>query len=164
MTSHPIRPVGFRVDANPASVSDARRRLTSIAAAWDVLGDAAMENLALCAAEVLANAAIHTSAPFVAAICWTGAAVRVEVSDASPVLPHLVAPDAQPAREAAPGLGLTVVHHIAAAWGAATHHVGKTVWFDVTPDGRTPGDHVCAAMPSSPPPSIASMSAVSADA
>lgn len=156
MTHRRPRPVGFRVDATPAAVGEARRRLTGIAASWGVLDDDALDDLALCAAEVLANAAIHSGAPFVAAIRWTGTAVRVEVSDVSPVLPRLLTPVAGPTHDAEGGLGLVVLDRIAAAWGVTSQCAGKTVWFEVAPDGAAPSDDVRGALPSSSLPLVAS--------
>jgi anti-sigma regulatory factor (Ser/Thr protein kinase) len=129
----------FLVEAEPEAVSDARHRITSVVRSWDVpLLEAAYDDLALVAGEVITNAVRYSGAPCGVAVWWTGVRVRVEVTDCDPVRPspRESAPDAEGGR------GLVLVEAVAAAWGSRADPAGKVVWFEVGPrdaPGPAPG-------------------------
>jgi hypothetical protein len=57
-------------------------------------------------------------------------ALRVEVSDSSPAMPHLLAPRRP---EDVTGRGLQIVDELATHWGVTPLGRGKSVWFELSP-------------------------------
>ncbi|MGW2374232.1 MULTISPECIES: ATP-binding protein [Kitasatospora] len=87
------------------------------------------EDVLLMVSELVTNACLHApGGPRELRLDWDGIRLRVEVSDASPVLPRLVAAD-DPGRPG--GHGLRVVDRLARAWGAGPDDGGKLVWLEV---------------------------------
>lgn len=88
----------------------------------------------LLTSEVVSNAVLHGRSGPTVTVELTPDRVRVEVSDASPVLPvrkHY-------GLEATTGRGLMLLETIATAWGAEPLERGKRVWFDL--EVPAPGD------------------------
>lgn len=112
----------FRHDR--AAVGDARRFVSELLEDrhHDVI-DAAV----LLTSEVVSNAIVHGRSGPTVAVQLAPDRVRVEVSDASPVLPvrkHY-------GLEATTGRGLMLLETIATAWGVEPLESGKRVWFDL---------------------------------
>ncbi|MFJ1705998.1 ATP-binding protein [Kitasatospora sp. NPDC088346] len=82
----------------------------------------------LLVTELVTNACLHAGGPRELVLSLAGPAIRVEVSDASPVEPA-IRTGQHPAVPS--GHGLKVVDRLAAAWGFAHHEQGKTVWLEV---------------------------------
>ncbi|MFI0937439.1 ATP-binding protein [Streptomyces sp. NPDC021020] len=131
----------FRVSADEAAVTAARREVLNVVRGWRVpFTNAMFDDLGLLTGEIVTNAIRHAEAPCVVAVRWTGTRVRVEVTDASPVRPkpRHGSPDAEGGR------GLLLVDALAADWGSADDPAGKVVWFEVgareqPPPWSTPG-------------------------
>ncbi len=124
------------LSADPSSVSAARRfltsRLTGTSADTSVAADAV-----LVVSELVTNAVLHAEGPIVVEVVVSGegtasgtTAVRIVVSDASPVAPVL--------REygdgAATGRGLGLIASLARQWGVETNGSGKAVWVEIDGD------------------------------
>ncbi|MER5352105.1 ATP-binding protein [Kitasatospora sp. NPDC002551] len=90
--------------------------------------DGVVEDVVLLAAELVANAMLHGDGPLELVLDVTGARLRIEVSDRSPVMPT----PRQPHNPALPGgHGLFIVERTADRWGAEPHGQGKTIWAEV---------------------------------
>jgi anti-sigma regulatory factor (Ser/Thr protein kinase) len=82
----------------------------------------------LLTSELVTNAIRHAGTSFEVDVAPTNdGQVEVSVSDASPVVPHMV--EVPP--EAQSGRGLFFVQHYAQAWGVEPTSRGKRVWFVV---------------------------------
>ncbi|MFJ8622033.1 ATP-binding protein [Kitasatospora sp. NPDC093550] len=89
----------------------------------------AVEDVLLMVSELVTNACLHTpGGPRELRLRWDGDRLRVEVADASPVLPRLRR-SADPGRPG--GHGLRVVDRLSRAWGAQPEDGGKLVWLEV---------------------------------
>ncbi|MFD9795183.1 ATP-binding protein [Streptomyces sp. NPDC059070] len=116
----------------PRSVGRARALLAEQARAWKV-PDGLTDTAVLLLSELMTNAVRHGRAPAdreVRARCALGGNVlRVEVADASAVLPcpRPAGPDDESGR------GLALVGELSDAWGAGPrpYGIGKTVWFEL---------------------------------
>ncbi|MFI6445717.1 ATP-binding protein [Kitasatospora sp. NPDC050543] len=124
----------FTVAADPRSTLRARKLVMQAARGWRVLDEAALGDLELCTAEIVANAVEHTRDVSMVRVSGTKFGVRVEVTDTDPQLPQPSAPDLD--RES--GRGLLLVDALAAGWGAHPSGTGKTVWFEITPTTAQP--------------------------
>ncbi|MFD6892814.1 ATP-binding protein [Streptomyces sp. NPDC059957] len=99
------------------------------------------DDVLLLVSEVVANACMHAGGPNSLLLHLTAERLRIEVTDASPVVPVYRFP-ADPARPG--GHGLLIVKRLARAWGADPVDGGKCVWVEVaTPpplreSGETP--------------------------
>lgn len=88
----------------------------------------AADDVLLLVSEVVANACMHAGGPNSLLLRYTAERLRIEVTDASPVLPvHRLPTD--PARPG--GHGLLIVKRLARAWGADPVDGGKCVWVEV---------------------------------
>ncbi|WP_433894549.1 ATP-binding protein [Streptomyces sp. CA-111067] len=147
-----MSPHGFRVAAEDAAVSRARRKILALVRTWDVpLTDEAFDELALLASEVITNAIRYSRASCVVVVRWTGARVRVEVTDTEPTRP--IPRDEQ--LDAEGGRGLQLVESLAADWGSAAVPGGKVVWFEVGAEDVEQGAAIGPAGPLSEPGSRA---------
>jgi anti-sigma regulatory factor (Ser/Thr protein kinase) len=132
---------GFSVGVEEGCVPEARHKIGTLVRDWNVpLSDEQVAEVELLSTEVITNAVRHTREACAVAVRWTGARVRVEVTDASPVRPkpRHGSPDAEGGR------GLLLVDALAAAWGSTDDPAGKVVWFEVgareqPPPWSTPG-------------------------
>jgi hypothetical protein len=135
MTTDPLTsPYGFRVDAEPEAVSEARRRIVALVRAWDVaLPEDTLGDMELLSTELITNAVRYTQAPCSVVVRWTGVRVRVEVTDVDPVRPQ----PRHGSLDAEGGRGLLLVESLAAAWGSTADPAGKVVWCEVGPPDTT---------------------------
>lgn len=123
---------GFRVTPANRSVGDARRRIAERVRRWRTgITAVQVDDLLLLSSEVITNAVTHTGVTCVVCVRWTGAEVRVEVTDPDPQLPHVVS--TVPASES--GRGLWLVSALATAWGTKQGPAGKVVWFEIAVGG-----------------------------
>ncbi|MFI1097096.1 ATP-binding protein [Streptomyces sp. NPDC020917] len=130
MTKPTTVPVGFRVEAETVAVSEARHKIQTLVRNWDLpLPGDALRELELLSSEVITNALRYSDASCAVTVRWTGARVRVEVTDTSSAHPK--------PRESSPdsegGRGLLLVDALAADWGTTADPAGKIVWFEVGP-------------------------------
>ncbi|WP_329496275.1 ATP-binding protein [Kitasatospora herbaricolor] len=134
--SFPV-PQEWDVEPDRAAVRPARRLIREIAGFWGVpLSECALQDVELCAGELLANAVEHTGARCRVTVRWTGEALRVEVADTS-----LRPPDPSSAEDTTTGgRGLCLVAGLSRAWGWEPVGAGKVVWFEVAADRPAVGD------------------------
>ncbi|MFB7620159.1 ATP-binding protein [Kitasatospora sp. NPDC056181] len=119
-------PLEWGVPPDGAAVPAARRLVLEIVRAWGVpLSGEALEELELCASEVIANAVGHAKARCAVTVRRVDGRLRVEVADPHPTLERR---EADP--ESTGGRGLLLVEALAHAWGWHPAGAGKVVWFD----------------------------------
>jgi anti-sigma regulatory factor (Ser/Thr protein kinase) len=80
-------------------------------------------DLGLIVSELATNACVHAGSAFTVSLHRQGSEVLVEVGDQNPS-PAVV----QPQSLGVSGRGLQIVAALAADWGVATRHPGKSVW------------------------------------
>ena len=110
----------------PQAVSESRERLRS---SCHYLAGPVLDDALLLTSELVTNAVRHGGGEITCRL-WPGPEVlRLEVSDASPTLPHEV----HRGLAADSGRGLQIVATVASRWGAipAQQDGGKTVWFEI---------------------------------
>ncbi|MEU6236977.1 ATP-binding protein [Kitasatospora sp. NPDC047058] len=106
-------PLEWGVQPDGAAVPSARRLVVEIVRAWNVpLSGDAVQELELCASEVIANALEHAKARCTVTVRRVGERLRVEVADPSPTFERR---EADP--ESTSGRGLLLVEALAHAWG-----------------------------------------------
>ncbi|MEV8017823.1 ATP-binding protein [Streptomyces sp. NPDC086554] len=132
-TTSPLpREIEWRLSRDPRSVGRSRSLLAEQARAWKVPDDVA-DTAVLLLSELMTNAVRHGRVPAgreVGARCvLDGNVFRVEVADASDVLPcpRQAGPDDESGR------GLALVELLADAWGSypRPYGIGKTVWIEL---------------------------------
>lgn len=121
-------PYAFKVTADTQSVGPARRLVREVVEGLG-LGQQAPspDDLELLAGELITNAVVHTEAPFVVCIRWTGRRIRVEVTDTGAGDVEAKAPPSSDEH----GRGLLLVGVLAADWGSCLEPAGKTTWFEL---------------------------------
>ncbi|MFI9361913.1 ATP-binding protein [Kitasatospora sp. NPDC053057] len=127
-------PLEWGVPPGADAVPAARRLVVAILREWGVpVSDDALQDVELCASEVIANALLHAGERCVVSVRWRGGRVRVEVADRCSELP-LRERDA----ESTGGRGLLLVEALAHAWGWYPTGSGKTVWFECLESAEAP--------------------------
>lgn len=137
----PVEPVVLRWTRRPQCVGRARAELRNTLCAWGLL---ALEDAAvLVLSELLTNAGRHAHVAGreieTRFLPLAGGGVRIEVHDASPVLPVERAPDLDldQGLEACGGRGLFLVAALAVRWGYGERSgPGKVVWAECGPGDR----------------------------
>jgi anti-sigma regulatory factor (Ser/Thr protein kinase) len=123
----------------PEAASAARARAlvrhTLAAAGVDPTGaDGWAEAAELAVSEVVTNALVHGGTPMGLRVRAGAAGLRVEVTDGNPHHPTV----REYATLAGTGRGLTLLEESVDRWGVEqVPGDGKTVWFEILPDGRT---------------------------
>ena len=110
----------------PASVGTARRAVRARlhgAGLGQLVDDAA-----LAASELVANAVLHARTPITLRVSTTATAVRVTVEDLNPQLPT----PAPMGATATSGRGLALLQALAEDWGVDALPRGKAVWFSLS--------------------------------
>ena len=111
----------------PDTASPSRaRRLVEAALSHDPAD--LVEVVTLLVSEAVTNAVLHAGTEVRVRIGRDGAAVRVEVADASPDEPQL----RNPSEEAATGRGMLLIEELSDAWGLQHSDDGKVVWFELS--------------------------------
>ncbi|MFJ8478260.1 ATP-binding protein, partial [Kitasatospora sp. NPDC094011] len=127
-------PLDWGVLPGADAVPAARRLVGAILREWEVpLSKDALQEVELCASEVIANALLHTGERCVVSVRWRSGRVRVEVADRCPDLPYR---ERDP--EATGGRGLLLVQALAHAWGWRPADAGKVVWFEYLENAEAP--------------------------
>lgn len=106
---------------SPLAPRAARRFARRVA----IASDATVDAIELLVSELVTNAVVHAGSPVDLTIRHLGNRTRVEVSDASALLPRMRPATIEHCR------GMHLVAALAARWGAEGHVGGKTVWFEV---------------------------------
>ncbi|MFI5533987.1 ATP-binding protein [Kitasatospora sp. NPDC051853] len=113
--------------AEPHPVMVARREVRGALAVASV-PELVCEDAVLVTGELVANAALHAGGPGLLRLTvLDDGALRIEVNDAGPGLPHHRPPS--PGRPG--GHGLQVVHLLSRSWGTLSGPGGKTVWAEI---------------------------------
>ncbi len=119
-----------------------------------VLRDSADDDLVdmaqLATTELVTNALLHAGPPITLRVTYRPGKARIEVSDASPVLPEV----GLSGEDEMTGRGLALVEALAAGWGAAPLGEGKVVWCELD-DGAEPGRAPTSAPNATPTPTSA---------
>ncbi|MFG2848038.1 ATP-binding protein [Kitasatospora sp. NPDC048296] len=127
-------PLEWGVPPGADAVPPARRLVMAILREWEVpLTDDALQEVELCASEVIANALVHTKERCVVTVRRRAGRVRLEVADRCPELPHR-----ERDAESTGGRGLLLVEALAYAWGWYPAEVGKVVWFEYLDTSEAP--------------------------
>lgn len=112
-----------KLPPDPRSPGAARRFVISTLSSWSL--ESAADTVVLLVSELVTNALLHARSEIELALTNAAGELRVEVIDASPILPHV-----QPYRPAAgTGRGLVLVEALSTDWGAHEDGNGKVVWF-----------------------------------
>ncbi|WP_344443640.1 ATP-binding protein [Streptomyces kunmingensis] len=118
--------------AHPAQIRKARHHAERVLSAWGVASGTA-EAVVHVADELASNAVRHVRTAqgreFGVTLRLLETIVRVEVRDADPTLPILVAPGED--LDADGGRGLLIVERLSASWGSTPEVLGKTTWADI---------------------------------
>jgi anti-sigma regulatory factor (Ser/Thr protein kinase) len=88
------------------------------------------ECAALLTSELVTNAVLHAATPFTVTLHLMADRIRVDVADASPMVPAIK----EYAADAATGRGLTLFSTLASDWGVQAVNGGKIVWFELPVD------------------------------
>ncbi|MEU9120040.1 ATP-binding protein [Streptomyces sp. NPDC048506] len=132
-------PYAFKADADIQAVGAARRVVRKVVESLRLGWQApSLDDLELLAGELITNAVVHTGAPCVVCIRWTGRRIRVEVTDTDTRDAELKTPP--PSDEH--GRGLLLVDVLAAAWGSYREPAGKTTWCELAAAAAGPASGV----------------------
>ncbi|MFG2679627.1 SpoIIE family protein phosphatase [Streptomyces sp. NPDC048392] len=131
---HPDPPtaVSRRFPDGPVSVAAARR--FALAALDGTASDLA-DTVQLLVSELVTNVVLHARTEVEVSVARLDGRVRVEVGDRRPgrgLVPRHCSP------YAGTGQGLALVERLASRYGADSGDGGKTVWFELWPDGPPP--------------------------
>lgn len=99
---------------------------------------ALVESAELIVSELVGNVVLHVGGQVELVVLVHADEVVVEVTDGSPLSPHLRVFS----RTSSTGRGMRLVHSLSAEHGVRPHGSGKTVWVRLTPDaaGRSDAD------------------------
>jgi serine/threonine-protein kinase RsbW len=119
----------IKLAADPRAAAEARKEIRVAIAVWDVPVDS--EIASLLVSELVTNAVMHDGAAGVVmmAIRCARGRLRVDVHDASGVLPE---PEPDTPVDAETGRGLMLVDTLADEWGFYRTPGGKAVYFSLT--------------------------------
>ena len=85
-----------------------------------------LDDALLCISEAVTNAVLHARTPIEVIVIDSGAWVRVEVRDGSPLLPeHRMVDETSPT-----GRGVHLLDRLCSRWGVEVEPAGKTVWLE----------------------------------
>jgi anti-sigma regulatory factor (Ser/Thr protein kinase) len=136
------------------SASAARRFVVSALDEWG--RPELCEDAAVCTAELVTNAILHSRDRFTVAVRRTARGARIDVLDARPDQLPLTVPDGlDPLDLGTTGRGLMMVAALADRWGYFTTDVAKTVWVELAPSAAV-------AHPSGPEVELAELSPAAA--
>ena len=121
------------LEAQPASVGQARRFVRGLLQEWDL--DGLVDTASLLVSELATNAVLHARTPYALRVLRDDEQVRVDVLDGSLVQPRRRLNSAT----AATGRGVALVEELASAWGATAadelEGFAKGVWFTLPVTG-----------------------------
>ncbi|MFG2356767.1 ATP-binding protein [Streptomyces sp. NPDC048521] len=124
-----VRQLTLSLPATPAAATAARHQAVSAIAGWDAgLGTEVVHTAKLLVSELVTNAVQYSGTTSVSlAVCLDGTVLRIEVCDASPVLPQPALPDA----DSEGGRGLFLVAALADRYHAEPTEAGKRCWAEI---------------------------------
>jgi len=88
------------------------------------------DSATLLTSELVTNAVLHAATPISLTLHVLPDRIRVDVADASPIVPSVK----EYARDAATGRGLSLFDTLASDWGVQAVEGGKIVWFELPVD------------------------------
>lgn len=110
----------------PTAPAVARRMVRECLDGWGV--EDVLDPVLLLVSELVTNAVLHATGPVRLGVARNGAGVRVQVADASPVLPVRRRSSAS----ATTGRGIALLDDLADAWGVDRPGTGKVLWFTLS--------------------------------
>ncbi|MFB7596461.1 ATP-binding protein [Streptomyces sp. NPDC056160] len=121
--------LALSLPATPAAASEARHQAVDAIAGWDTeLATEVVRTAELLVSELVTNAVQYAGTGSVSlTVCLDGAVLRIEVCDASPVLPQ----PALPAADSEGGRGLFLVAALADRYHAEPRKDGKRCWAEI---------------------------------
>ena len=122
-----VVPASLRLDLQPSVFAVATARRCAIELLRRPVAEEHVRVVGLLTSELVTNAVVHATTPFVLDISLEGTVVRVAVSDGAGGRPR---PDDQ-AQGAEGGWGLKLVADLATRWGSDVVPGGKRVWFEL---------------------------------
>jgi anti-sigma regulatory factor (Ser/Thr protein kinase) len=127
VVSDHLGPVSREVPPDLAELAEARAWVVDTIRRWGLpLSREAIQDVKLCASEVIANAIVHTGMRCTVSVTWSGRRVRVEVADNSLRLPQYGNAHDPEVR----GRGLYLVRELSWDLGCYLAAPGKVVWFE----------------------------------
>jgi PAS domain S-box-containing protein len=142
--------VDFHLPPRATSAGEARRLLSDCLRG---IGDPdSIESAQMAISEIVTNALVHAGTNMQLRVLLTGEALRVELTDGSPHLPHR----RDYSINATTGRGLHVVSELVDRWGAHPLGDGKVVWFEIaeTPTGGSADSGPPSPLPADDDPSV----------
>jgi len=118
------------------SAGEARRILRDALSGAE--SDDSVDAAQVAVSEIVTNALVHAGTPMRLRVLLQGSALRVELRDGSPHLPHR----RDYSSVAATGRGLHMVAQMVDRWGAYPDGRGKVVWFEIVDGDDSTGDVV----------------------
>lgn len=115
------------LEPQPESVALARREVRAVLADWDA--DRFEWEVSQLVTELATNVVLHARTGFDLSMELDGDRLRLEVRDASPLLPR----PRRFSRESTTGRGMRLVETLAQSWGVERGDGGKTVWLVLVP-------------------------------
>ncbi|MFI6088471.1 ATP-binding protein [Streptomyces sp. NPDC051218] len=123
-------PFSFKVAADSEAVGPARKFVREAVEGLGLGPQApSFDDLELLVTELITNAVVHTNAPCVICLRWTGRRIRIEVTDTDTTNVEAK----QPSSSDEHGRGLLLVGLLSAAWGSCPEPAGKTTWCELPP-------------------------------
>lgn len=114
----------------PGAAPTARAAVRALLAGSDLA--ARLDDAELAVSELVTNAVLHGRAPITVVLRLSDGTLRVAVADGSPVSPSFSMLDPT----AVTGRGLMLISATADTWGVDPLPGGKSVWFELSVDGR----------------------------
>ncbi|MFJ4094678.1 ATP-binding protein [Kitasatospora sp. NPDC089913] len=127
-------PLEWGMPPGPEAVPGARWLVAAIVREWGVpLSVEALQDLELCASEVIANAMLHTGDRCLVTVLRRPGLLCVEVADRCPALPGR-----ERGADETGGRRLVLVAALAQGWGWHPESPGKVVWFEFPEQHEAP--------------------------
>jgi anti-sigma regulatory factor (Ser/Thr protein kinase) len=114
------------LENSTSAVRQAREVTRTALGQWHCAADC-IDDALLVVSEMVTNAVRHGQGRIRLRLSWSRRYLRVEVRDASPLLPRLL--PASPSADR--GRGLRIVARLASRWGSTRLRDGKVVWVDL---------------------------------
>jgi anti-sigma regulatory factor (Ser/Thr protein kinase) len=115
------------LEPQPESVAVARREVRAVLDDWGA--DRFEWEVSQLVTELVTNVVLHARTGFDLSMELDGDRLRLEVRDASPLLPR----PRRFSRESTTGRGMRLVETLAQSWGVQRRDGGKTVWLELVP-------------------------------
>ena len=118
---------GLRLGLQSSVYAVATARRVAVELLCRTLAEHEVRVVGLLTSELVTNAVVHTTTPFVLDVTLEAGVVRVAVEDGGPGEPRAMGPGAASEH----GRGLQLVDDLASRWGTEPLAQGKHVWFEL---------------------------------